>query len=296
MKKPIYTTKPNLELPCTCYDEEARLAIIDGSEREDIKDKNVFSYTYYGNYGITHKHDYWEFILILSGNYSHVLNGRSFQVNKNHACLIRPQLDGHCLKNAPQGSKHLTVRIRESYMQQICGGVHEQFYEELLKRPVILFSLSDKQTERIIDYTTVIQNLPVEKSIVPTYFLVTYILEKIAGTSHFFETEKPQWFSELLLEINSPKNMHWSVNDIVENSHFSHTHLLRAFKKYENCSLSDYLAKVKMLHACNLILYSNISILEIALMLGYSDSSHLNRTFKKLYNLSPTQFKRIYKG
>lgn len=288
---PLSTTAP-----CTSYDIEARLAVIDGSEKQDAAKKNIFSYTYYGNYGIEHTHDYWEFILILSGQYTHIVNKRSFQLNKYHACLLRPEIDLHALKNAPTGSTHLTIRIRDAYMKQICDNIEEDFYQALLKRPIILCSLTDAQCNHIIDYTTIIKNLSAEKAVAPTFFLVTYLLEKFSGEVHYFETDKPKWFSELLLKINSSENMHWSVNDIVANSHFSHSHLLRAFKKYENCSLSDYLTKVKMLYACNLILYSSLSILEIALMLGYSDSSHLNRSFKKAYNLSPTQFKRLYKG
>ena len=294
--KPTTNPVTSSVLPCAYYDAEAKLAILDGSEKQDIVDKDVFFYTYYGNYGIEHTHDYWEFIVILSGNYTHALNGRSFQLNKHHACLLRPKIDRHALKNAPIGSKHLTIRIRDSYMKELCEHIEKDFYQTLLNRPIMLCSLSDAQSDHVIDYTTIIKNLSAEKSIAPTFFLVTYILEKFSGEVHYFETDKPQWFSELLLKINASENMHWSVNDIVENSHFSHSHLLRAFKKYENCSLSDYLTKVKMLYACNLILYSSLSILDIALMLGYSDSSHLNRTFKKTYNLSPTQFKRIYKG
>ena len=71
---PLSTTTP-----CTSYDIEARLAVIDGSEKQDITKKSIFFYTYYGNYGVEHTHDYWEFILILAGNYTHALNGRNFQ-------------------------------------------------------------------------------------------------------------------------------------------------------------------------------------------------------------------------
>ena len=283
-------------IPCAYYDDEARHAILDNSEKQDIIDKNIFFYTYYGNYGVEHTHDYWEFNLILAGNYTHALNGRNFQLNTHHASLLRPKIDRHSLKNAPIGSKHLTIRIRDSYMKELCDNIEKDFYQTLMKRPIMLCSLDNTQSDHIINYTTIIQNLSAEKAVTPTFFLVTYLLEKFSNSINYFETDKPKWFSELLLKINASENMHWSVNDIVENSHFSHSHLLRAFKKYENCSLSDYLAKVKMLYACNLILYSSLSILDIALMLGYSDSSHLNRTFKKTYNLSPTQFKRLYKG
>ena len=280
----------------TSYEAELKTAISGGYESEDAKQKNIFSYTYYGNYEITHNHDYWEFIIVLSGDYTHSLNGKNIALNKNHACLLRPNVDYHCLKNGPHGSKHFTIRIRDSYMQSICNTIHENFYNDLFSRSLIMLPLSDAQIDHIINYTTLIGTNNAEEGRVPTHFLITYILEKIVGKTNFLEQNKPQWFSELLLAINSPQNMHWSVNDIVECSNFSHTHLLRVFKQYENCSLVEYLTKVKMMHVCTLLLYSNMSILEIALMLGYSDSSHLTRTFKKIYHISPRQFKQNNKN
>ena len=274
------------------YESEVQRAALNRDATEDILNKQIFSYTYYGNYAITHYHDYWEFIIVLSGNYTHILNNKNFQLNKNQACLIRPLSDAHCLKNAPYGSSHLTIRIKDSFIREICDKFSETFYEDLIYHPLIMLTLNDEQTNRIINYTTIISSRTASDSILSSYFLTMYLLEKIVGDANFFEKSKPQWFSELLLKINAPQNLHWSVNDILNACNVSHTHLLRAFKKYENCSIIEYLTNLKMSQACSLLLYSNISILEIALQLGYSDSSHFGRTFKRLYKISPMKFKQ----
>ena len=274
------------------YHNEISRAISGGYATEDALEKGIFSYTYYGNYEISHNHDYWELLLVLQGNYSHVLNGKNLPLNKNQCCLIRPIVDIHSFKNAPHGSNQFTIRIKDACMKTICNHVSETFYQELLSRPLIMFSLNDEQINHIINYTTMIQRYSPQDGATPTYFLITYILEKIAGQANFFEESKPKWFADLLLAISSPQNLNWTVNDIVAYSNFSHTHLLRAFKKYEGCSLVEYLTNVKMMHVCNFLLYSKLSILEIALMLGYSDSSHLTRSFKKIYRMSPRQFKQ----
>jgi len=274
------------------YDSELQHAALSGDKTEDILNKQIFSYTYYGNYAITHRHDYWEFIIVLSGNYTHVLNHKNFQLNKNQACLMRPLSDAHSLKNAPYGSSHHTIRIKDSFMREICNKFNETFYEDLINRPLILLTLNDEQTNRIINYTTIISSRTASASMLSSYFLTMYLLEKIVGEANFFEENKPKWFSEILLKINAPQNLHWSVNDILNACNVSHTHLLRAFKKYENCSIVEYLTNFKMSKACSLLLYSNMSILDIALQLGYSDSSHFGRTFKRLYEISPMKFKQ----
>lgn len=280
----------------SCYVDEVNRALFEGYFVQDLREKHVFPYTYYGTYSILHNHDYWELIIVLSGTYTHVRNGESSQLNKHQAVLLRPHLDSHYFKNALYGSSQFTMRIRASHVKNICDSIHEGFYNELISRPLNTFSLSEEDINHIIDYTTIINNRPAIDSVAPTYFLINFILEKIMGNTYFFEKEKPQWFSQLLLDISAPQNTHWSVNDVVTHSNFSHTHLLRAFKKYENCSLVEYLTKIKMMNACNFLLYSDMSILDIALILGYSDSSHLNRMFKKFYNISPRQFKQNNKS
>lgn len=281
--KKIYTAE---------YESELQHAILNGDKTEDIPNKNIFSYTYYGNYAVSHRHDYWEFIIILSGNYTNILNDKIFQLNKNQACLMRPFTDVHSLKNAPFGSSHLTIRIKDSFMREMCNKISDTFYDSLINRPLIMLALNDEQTTRIINYTTIISTRTAKESNLSSYFLTMYLLEKIVGDANFFEENKPQWFSDILLKINSPHNLHWSVNDILNACNVSHTHLLRAFKKYENCSIAEYLTNFKMSQACTLLLYSNMSILNIALQLGYSDSSHFGRTFKRFYKISPMQFKQ----
>lgn len=274
------------------YDIEVARAMNYNEKSKTIKTPDIFSYTYYGNYGIPHCHDYWEFIVILSGTYTHVLNGKTIPLYKNQACFLRPHIDVHALKNAEPDAIHFTIRIKESRMRAICNKINEDFYDKLRQRNLIMIPLNDSQTNRIINYATIIDTNTTNDIDTPIYFLLNYILEKVVNQTNFFEQGKPQWFTDLLLKINAPQNIHWSVEDVVNNSNFSHTHLLRAFKKYENCSLIDYLTKAKMSQACRLILYSNMSMLDIALALGYSDSSHFNRTFKKIYHISPREFKQ----
>ena len=101
--------------------------------------------------------------------------------------------------------------------------------------------------------------------------------------------------TNLFLKIYSPENINWTVKDVVNNAPFSQSHLIRLFKQHTGKTLVEYLSELKMQRACELLTYTNSSILSIAMTLGYSDSSHLNRTFKKYYGVSPTQYKKAQK-
>lgn len=261
-------------------------------ESSEDKAKDIFFYSYNGNYSTMHNHECWELFILLDGSFTHVINGESIQMDKNCAALLRPRIDVHAMKNADSQAKHFTLQIRDSRMREVCAKISPTFYEELISNSRFILRLNDLQTNKIINYATIISSKISNDTETLMFFLLTYILEKFIHQTNFFDRSKPQWFLELLLKINMPENIHWSVNDVVAQSNFSHTHLLREYKKYEGCTLMDYLTKIKTAEACNLLLYSDMSMLDIAMKLGYSDSAHLNRTFKKIYNMSLSEFRR----
>jgi AraC-like DNA-binding protein len=220
------------------------------------------------------------------------LNKQNEPLCPHSAVLLRPCLDTHSLQSEDPSSVILNIRMHTPLVKQFCNSISETFYDDLLKKENIKLSFNERQLKKIIDYTSLIRANPAEANISTIYFLMSYIFEKVFSQNNFLNAEKPQWLTDLLLKIFSPENMHWSVNDVTENAPFSHPHLIRLFKQYEGCTLIEYLTRVKMQHACELLVSSDMSILAIAMALGYSDSSHLNRTFKKIYNLTPSEYRQ----
>lgn len=261
-------------------------------ETSDDKTKDIFFYSYNGNYPVMHNHEFWELTVVLDGSFTHVINGKSIRLDKHCAVLLRPHIDAHAIRNANPEAQHYTLQIRDSRIREISDKIDPTFYEKLLSNPLFMVRLNESEINNIMHYATIISSKISDDTETFMFFLLSYVLEKFIHQPDFFDRNKPQWLTELLLKINMPQNMHWSVNDVVAQSNFSHTHLLREFKKYQGCTLIDYLTKIKMAEACDLLLYSDMSMLDIAMNLGYSDSSHLNRMFKKNYSMSPSEFKR----
>lgn len=252
----------------------------------------IFSNYHYGDYPELHNHDFWEFAVIVKGSYEHTLNKKTDTLAKNTAVLLRPHLDSHYLiSNSPDGTI-LNIRIYSSFVKDFCSSISSSFYDELMKNERMIFPLTEGQIKKIIDYTSFIKSNPSDTNKSSIFFLASYIFEKVFSQYNFLNSEQPQWLTNLFLKIYSPENINWTVKDVVNNTPFSQSHLIRLFKQYTGKTLVEYLTEIKMQRACELLTYTNGSILSIAMMLGYSDSSHLNRTFKKYYGLSPTQYKK----
>lgn len=65
----------------------------------------------------------------------------------------------------------------------------------------------------------------------------------------------------------------------------------RFFKKRTRMTLSQYLTKVRIAHACKLLIELDKSVSDIANMCGYNSNSHFCKVFKDVVGKSPYQYK-----
>ena len=82
------------------------------------------------------------------------------------------------------------------------------------------------------------------------------------------------------------------IKDIAKAAMLSEFHFLRTFKQCYGLSPNQYLTKVRMEKAANLLHHRpNLSIKEIADQCGYQDLHYFSKTFKKTYGRTPSGFK-----
>ncbi|WP_267739497.1 helix-turn-helix domain-containing protein [Myroides injenensis] len=105
-------------------------------------------------------------------------------------------------------------------------------------------------------------------------------------------------------KINQEKIIH--VKEIIEKEHkTNHTlsdlskrvginefKLKKEFKKLFNKTVFGYLFEVRMEYAANLLLNTCTPIKEIAQYCGYEYSQHFTTAFKRLYNITPAEYRK----
>lgn len=80
------------------------------------------------------------------------------------------------------------------------------------------------------------------------------------------------------------------------NVHLNADYLTRISKKELGVSINKYIINIKMEMAKKLLMETDKSIGEIALEIDYFDYSSFNRIFTKFVEMSPQEFKKIYKN
>lgn len=72
--------------------------------------------------------------------------------------------------------------------------------------------------------------------------------------------------------------------------------LNRTFISQTGYSPKTFIMRYRMATAEWLLLSSNLSIIDISLRVGYSDTSGFNRVFKKFFNVTPYQYRKRFKN
>ena len=81
------------------------------------------------------------------------------------------------------------------------------------------------------------------------------------------------------------------LEDLAKIAHLNPNHLVRQFKKIYGISPISYLIKIRMDYAKKLLVESNLPIKTVATHCGYSDPSFFTSYFKKVFHISPAEYR-----
>lgn len=86
-----------------------------------------------------------------------------------------------------------------------------------------------------------------------------------------------------------------SLEDLAVHESFSYSYLSRYFKENTGITFKKYLTQVRLNHAVNDLIYSNLPIVEVGMNNGFWDPKNFSKTFKKAYNFSPSEYRKRFK-
>jgi AraC-like DNA-binding protein len=85
------------------------------------------------------------------------------------------------------------------------------------------------------------------------------------------------------------------LDEIARTMHVSTFYFCKMFKRATGLTFTDYLGRVRVEKAKNLLLNPHLRVSEIAYTVGFQSLTHFNRVFRKLTGESPTDFREKLK-
>lgn len=95
----------------------------------------------------------------------------------------------------------------------------------------------------------------------------------------------------VLMYIDDHSQENINIESLARTYHMSYSYFARQFRKYYGQSCKQYIEFVRLSKVENLLLFTGHDLSYIAGETGFADCSHLIRTFKKRYQMTPKQFR-----
>lgn len=86
-----------------------------------------------------------------------------------------------------------------------------------------------------------------------------------------------------------------SRDDVAAYVFLNPDYLSRIFKKNTGYSVSEYIFKVRMSVACELLTKTDLSVSKVAMSCGYTHLAHFSKMFKKETGMTPNSYRGKYK-
>lgn len=106
---------------------------------------------------------------------------------------------------------------------------------------------------------------------------------------------EPTWAKELraIIQDQIDTNLTLSLKEVSQMLDVHPSYLSREFSKhFDDLSFGDYIRKLRIEKAVELMKDPSHSLAEIAYLTGFSDQSHFNRIFKKMMGKNPSTFRK----
>ena len=233
-----------------------------------------------------HWHEYFELEIVLSGGGKHVCNGRQYDVSAGDAWLLsfydfhsfEPHYDTEIINIS--FARDVLPQELESILSTggFCGRLDAELFAEagrlcrmLLRESNATDSLSVYACRSLIGYLTAIvlrgTGEEMRKMNVPSIrSAVAYMLE------HFRED--------------------LSLTQVATAQGLTPNYFGNLFCEKMGISFREYLNKLRLRHACDLLSLTALSVSEIAHAAGYSSVEYFFNVFKKQLSVTPSQYRR----
>jgi AraC-like DNA-binding protein len=125
--------------------------------------------------------------------------------------------------------------------------------------------------------------------------LLTFFAEQLSTLTNQIMLEKESAEPEMVRKareyITKNKTASLSLTDVARASGSSVFHFCKVFRKTTGLRFTDYVARVRLEDAKEDLLNPNRRISEIAYDVGFQSLTQFNRTFRRVFGQSPTEFR-----
>lgn len=250
-----------------------------------------------------HDHTFSEIVLILDGTALHLLNGEKVTVKAGDLLVIHPgythaydQTGELELINIIYDSRKLFLPVLDGYSLPLFRYFFPDGSEPVNCTAKPLLQLNQDEQRKLIgmihEMDTELRESHLGCGLYSLSLLIEIIVTvcRLAGAKNQ-EKLTPFRIGEVLSYMNTHYQQSVSIDSLARRACMSRRNFFLQFKSTTGCSPVQYLVKLRIMHASELLLYSALSIGDIAWKCGFSDGNYFCRKFREGTGVSPRRFR-----
>lgn len=252
-----------------------------------------------------YKNNFFEIVYVEKGSGRQCINQHEFEYHEGNIFLL-PPLDCHSFKIV-EPSKFYFIRFTDYYFLNENGLTqYNAWFDRIAyilanynKVPGDIIS-SDRERQFIINtiksiYQEYLSSDSYSESIITgAVASILNILARSIEKKYVDQAnEIDNRFGEILRYINTHiiDNEKLRIPVLADQFGISKSYFSEYFKKQAGVNLADYILKAKLRIVETKVTHTDLSLKEIAYQLNFTDSSHLAKSFKKVYGMTVREFK-----
>jgi AraC family transcriptional regulator len=110
-------------------------------------------------------------------------------------------------------------------------------------------------------------------------------------SSRHVRLRRPGWLTQVINLLQERFQERTTIAEMAVAVGVHPVHLAREFRRFEHCTIGEYIRRLRIEQACRRLTDSTEPIAAIAAEAGFADQSHFARTFKRVVGMSPVQFR-----
>lgn len=252
------------------------------------------------NMPVQHYHDGYEVYLQLDGERYLFYDNFCYTLERGDMAVFKPFDIHYAESREADYYERYVLNFQEDVLNSILNEAELHFLLEKISGCVI--HLNEKQTAQLFDCFRRAEEYSKQTGFFAGKLLNTAVFQLILKAVEYMDGSLAVTGKQIepdIIKAIKYIDRHYtdsiSLDDIAETVHMSKFYFCRKFHSTTGATVLEYLNNVRLTKVHNLLLNTQMNIDEIAAATGFSSAVNLTRAFKKVYEYSPRDFRKLKK-
>lgn len=239
-----------------------------------------------------HYHNSYELYFLEQGYHNILIDDSIYEVNINDVVLCKPNIFHKSLQN--QGCTRTCIYFTDRFLHLYFTEMSTKLLLSCFEKEVI--TLNIEMFSKVKKLMLLLEQEIVTDSNNRIFIYLSDILNILNDNKSTQRAEHISSvhanFAPILSYINQHYNKINNIEELSNKFYISKFHLCHIFKEATGLTLIQYINKIKIQNACNMLTDTDLSILDIAHSCGFNSSMYFCKTFKHAVSVTPSEFRK----